>query len=70
MSMCVIACVMLSLMGIEKGSFFSLTFQDGGEMYFSDVYSNQALTKEIREHKVLWGTCNEKDQAALSFLKR
>ncbi|XP_058841247.1 arsenite methyltransferase [Acipenser ruthenus] len=31
--------------------------KDGGEMYFSDVYSNQALTKEIREHKVLWGEC-------------
>ncbi|XP_041123329.1 arsenite methyltransferase isoform X2 [Polyodon spathula] len=31
--------------------------KDGGEMYFSDVYSNQALTKEIREHRVLWGEC-------------
>lgn len=29
--------------------------QEGGELYFSDVYSNGRLTEEIKSHKVLWG---------------
>lgn len=29
--------------------------QDGGELYFSDVYSNEQLPEEIKKHKVLWG---------------
>ncbi|XP_076584585.1 arsenite methyltransferase [Chaetodon auriga] len=31
--------------------------QDGGELYFSDVYSSGRLTEEIKNHKVLWGEC-------------
>uniref|UniRef100_A0A665ST62 Arsenite methyltransferase n=1 Tax=Echeneis naucrates TaxID=173247 RepID=A0A665ST62_ECHNA len=31
--------------------------KDGGELYFSDVYSNERLTEEIKNHKVLWGEC-------------
>ncbi|XP_061736931.1 arsenite methyltransferase-like [Nerophis ophidion] len=31
--------------------------KDGGELYFSDVYSNGRLTEEIKNHKVLWGEC-------------
>ncbi len=31
--------------------------RDGGEFYFSDVYCNRRLSKEIREHKVLHGEC-------------
>ena len=29
----------------------------GGELYFSDVYSDRSLPDEIRKHKVLWGEC-------------
>ncbi|XP_045904318.1 arsenite methyltransferase [Micropterus dolomieu] len=31
--------------------------KDGGELYFSDVYSSGRLTEEIKKHKVLWGEC-------------
>uniref|UniRef100_UPI0037E7F41E arsenite methyltransferase isoform X1 n=1 Tax=Semicossyphus pulcher TaxID=241346 RepID=UPI0037E7F41E len=31
--------------------------KDGGELYFSDVYSSGKLTEEIKKHKVLWGEC-------------
>ncbi|KAG7492870.1 hypothetical protein MATL_G00018610 [Megalops atlanticus] len=31
--------------------------KDGGELYFSDVYSSSRLPEEIRSHKVLWGEC-------------
>ncbi|KAM7009318.1 arsenite methyltransferase [Tautogolabrus adspersus] len=31
--------------------------KDGGELYFSDVYSSETLTEEIKNHKVLWGEC-------------
>ncbi|CAL1601945.1 unnamed protein product [Knipowitschia caucasica] len=31
--------------------------KDGGELYFSDVYSSGRLTDEIKKHKVLWGEC-------------
>ncbi|XP_057700660.1 arsenite methyltransferase-like [Corythoichthys intestinalis] len=31
--------------------------KDGGELYFSDIYSNGRLTEEIKSHKILWGEC-------------
>uniref|UniRef100_A0A3Q3IMD9 Arsenite methyltransferase n=1 Tax=Monopterus albus TaxID=43700 RepID=A0A3Q3IMD9_MONAL len=31
--------------------------KDGGELYFSDVYSSGRLPEEIKNHKVLWGEC-------------
>lgn len=31
--------------------------KDGGELYFSDVYSNERLPENIQKHKVLWGEC-------------
>ncbi|KAK7930278.1 hypothetical protein WMY93_006673 [Mugilogobius chulae] len=31
--------------------------KNGGELYFSDVYSSGRLTTEIKNHKVLWGEC-------------
>ncbi|XP_060906993.1 arsenite methyltransferase [Labrus mixtus] len=31
--------------------------KDGGELYFSDVYSSERVTEEIKNHKVLWGEC-------------
>ncbi|XP_035516774.1 arsenite methyltransferase isoform X2 [Morone saxatilis] len=31
--------------------------KDGGELYFSDVYSSGRLTEEIKNHTVLWGEC-------------
>uniref|UniRef100_A0A7N6APQ3 Arsenite methyltransferase n=1 Tax=Anabas testudineus TaxID=64144 RepID=A0A7N6APQ3_ANATE len=31
--------------------------KDGGELYFSDVYSSGRVTEEIKNHKVLWGEC-------------
>lgn len=33
----------------------TLCLEDGGELYFSDVYSSGRLTQEIKNHKVLWG---------------
>jgi 2-polyprenyl-3-methyl-5-hydroxy-6-metoxy-1,4-benzoquinol methylase len=29
----------------------------GGEMYFSDVYSDRRISKELQEDSVLWGEC-------------
>lgn len=29
----------------------------GGEMYFSDVYSDRRISKELQEDRVLWGEC-------------
>ncbi|KAF7663392.1 hypothetical protein LDENG_00211390 [Lucifuga dentata] len=31
--------------------------KDGGEFYFSDIYSSGRLPEEIKNHKVLWGEC-------------
>ncbi|XP_022611284.1 arsenite methyltransferase [Seriola dumerili] len=31
--------------------------KNGGELYFSDIYSSGRLTEEIKNHKVLWGEC-------------
>ncbi|XP_010871223.2 arsenite methyltransferase [Esox lucius] len=31
--------------------------KDGGELYFSDVYSSSRLSDEIKNNKVLWGEC-------------
>ncbi|XP_061686860.1 arsenite methyltransferase-like isoform X1 [Syngnathoides biaculeatus] len=31
--------------------------KDGGEFYFSDIYSNGRLTEKIKNHKILWGEC-------------
>ncbi|KAL1005885.1 hypothetical protein UPYG_G00065150 [Umbra pygmaea] len=31
--------------------------KDGGELYFSDVYSNKRLSDKIKNDKVLWGEC-------------
>lgn len=29
----------------------------GGEMYFSDVYCDRRVSKDLQEDKVLWGEC-------------
>lgn len=29
----------------------------GGEMYFSDVYSDRRIPKSLQQHEVLWGEC-------------
>ena len=39
--------------GVHKFLIFSQ--QDGGEMYFSDIYADRDLPQEVRNHKVLWG---------------
>ncbi|XP_073541416.1 BLOC-1-related complex subunit 7 isoform X3 [Phyllobates terribilis] len=31
--------------------------KDGGEIYFSDVYSNNPVPDELKQNKVLWGEC-------------
>lgn len=31
--------------------------QTGGEMYFSDVYSDRRIPEHLRKHEVLWGEC-------------
>lgn len=31
--------------------------ETGGEMYFSDVYSDRRIPEELRKDKVLWGEC-------------
>ena len=38
--------------GTQVFTFFQ---QDGGEMYFSDIYADRDLPQEVRNHKVLWG---------------
>ena len=35
--------------------FYFFSRQDGGEMYFSDIYADRDLPQEVRNHKVLWG---------------
>ncbi|XP_078499799.1 arsenite methyltransferase isoform X2 [Lissotriton helveticus] len=53
-------CYMLSKLVGEKGHVTGIDMtdeQDGGEMYFSDVYANLEMPAEIRKHKVLWGEC-------------
>lgn len=32
--------------------------KDGGELYFSDIYSNKRIPEELQKDKVLWGECN------------
>lgn len=39
----------------DEGVYDSLKF--GGEFYFSDVYSDRRLSKEVQIHEVLWGEC-------------
>uniref|UniRef100_A0AAR2LXW6 Arsenite methyltransferase n=1 Tax=Pygocentrus nattereri TaxID=42514 RepID=A0AAR2LXW6_PYGNA len=31
--------------------------KDGGELYFSDIYSNARISESLRANKVLWGEC-------------
>lgn len=31
--------------------------KEGGELYFSDVYSNRRIPQSLREDEVLWGEC-------------
>ncbi|KAK7091931.1 arsenite methyltransferase-like [Littorina saxatilis] len=31
--------------------------KEGGELYFSDIYTNTHLSDSIRKHRVLWGEC-------------
>jgi len=31
--------------------------KEGGELYFSDVYSNRRVPQSLREDEVLWGEC-------------
>ncbi|XP_066515948.1 arsenite methyltransferase isoform X2 [Hoplias malabaricus] len=31
--------------------------KDGGELYFSDVYSSSRISESLRSNKVLWGEC-------------
>ncbi|XP_061844283.1 arsenite methyltransferase-like isoform X2 [Nerophis lumbriciformis] len=53
-------CYMLSQLVGETGHVTGIDMtedQEGGELYFSDVYSNGRLTEEIKNHKVLWGEC-------------
>jgi arsenite methyltransferase len=33
------------------------SLKTGGEFYFSDVYSNRRIPKEIQSHQVLYGEC-------------
>lgn len=29
--------------------------QEGGEVYFSDIYADRKMSEDIRKHEVLWG---------------
>lgn len=42
--------------------------QDGGELYFSDIYSNGRLTEEIKNNKVLWGVCHQQSANTRTIL--
>jgi ubiquinone/menaquinone biosynthesis C-methylase UbiE len=44
----------------DKESVFKQTFnllKEGGEFYFSDVYSSRRIPEHLREDDVLWGEC-------------
>lgn len=44
----------------DKNAVFSEAFRllkPGGEMYFSDVYSDRRVPKYLRENSILWGEC-------------
>jgi len=44
----------------DKAAVFEQTFKalkPGGEMYFSDVYSDRRISEALRKDKVLWGEC-------------
>ncbi len=44
----------------DKQKVFSDAFEllkEGGEMYFSDVYSNRRIPQHLQDDKVLWGEC-------------
>ena len=32
-----------------------LFYQDGGEVYFSDVYADSVISEDARKSEVLWG---------------
>lgn len=31
--------------------------KEGGELYFSDIYADRRIPKEMQDDKVLWGEC-------------
>ena len=37
------------------GDTSTFMFQVGGELYFSDVYTNEELPEAVRKNKVFWG---------------
>ena len=40
---------------VLQGTYNAL--REGGELYFSDVYSDRRIPEAVRQHKVLWGEC-------------
>ena len=40
---------------VLQGTYDAL--REGGELYFSDVYSDRRIPEAVRQHKVLWGEC-------------
>ena len=40
---------------LSSASFLFFFYQDGGEMYFSDVYVDSIISEEARKSEVLWG---------------
>ncbi|KAL8558782.1 hypothetical protein ACOMHN_043725 [Nucella lapillus] len=44
----------------DKASVLKEAFRvlkEGGELYFSDIYTNAHLSPEIRQHRLMWGEC-------------
>ncbi len=42
---------------IMHNALYSIT-QPGGQMYFSDIYTNQDMPQALKDNSVLWGEFN------------
>ena len=49
----------LQVIYIATSHFYRMPYhlfpQNGGEMFFSDVYSNKAVPETLKQNRVLWG---------------
>ena len=49
--------VMLLFPWIRTNLGVARILKEGGELYFSDVYCDRRLSKQVQSHEVLWGEC-------------
>jgi len=56
---CVISNCVINLSGEKEKVLREIwrVLKPGGELYFSDVYSDRRIPEELKKDKVLWGEC-------------